>query len=56
MVLFNKLRKYDFAQLIEFADSLDPNNDWRELLRDDPSITRTELADAMLAEYGDTND
>ena len=53
MTLSDKLRKSDFAQLFAFADSLDPNNGWRESVADDPAITRTELADAMLAAYDD---
>ncbi len=55
MVLFNKLRKYDFAQLIEFADSLDPNNGWRESVDEDASVTRDALASAMLAAYDDAD-
>ncbi len=47
------LRAYSIAQLLDFADSLDPNNGWRESLRDDPTITRDLLADAMLAAYDD---
>ena len=47
------LRTYSITQLLAFADSLDPNNGWRESLADDPAITRTELADAMLAAYDD---
>ena len=55
MTLSDKLRKSDFAQLFEFADSLDPNNGWRESVAEDPAITRTELADAMLAAYDDAD-
>ena len=55
MLLSDKLRKSDFAQLFEFADSLDPNNGWRESVAEDPAITRTELADAMLAAYDDAD-
>ena len=55
MILSDKLRKYDFAQLFDFADSLDPNNGWREAVSEDPAITRTELADAMLAAYDDAD-
>ena len=53
MILSDKLRKSDFAQLFDFADSLDPNNSWRDSVSEDPAITRTELADAMLAAYDD---
>lgn len=49
------LRHYSIAQLLDFADRLDPNNGWRESLADDPTITRTELADAMLAAYDDAD-
>ena len=55
MTLSDKLRKSDFAQLFDFADSLDPNNGWRESISEDPTITRTELADAMLAAYDDAD-
>ena len=55
MTLSDKLRKSDFAQLFAFADSLDPNNGWRESVAEDPAITRTELADAMLAAYDDAD-
>ena len=55
MLLPDMLRKSDFAQLFEFADSLDPNNGWRESVAEDPAITRTELADAMLAAYDDAD-
>jgi len=47
------LRTYSIAQLLDFADSLDPNNGWRESLADDPTITRDSLADAMLGAYDD---
>ena len=55
MLLPDMLRKSDFAQLFDFADSLDPNNGWRESVAEDPAITRTELADAMLAAYDDAD-
>ena len=47
------LRTYSITQLFDFADSLDPNNSWRDSVSEDPAITRTELADAMLAAYDD---
>ena len=46
-------RHYSITQLLAFADSLDPNNGWRESVADDPTITRDDLADAMLAAYDD---
>ena len=46
-------RRYSITQLLDFADSLDPNNGWRESLADDPTITRDDLAAAMLAAYDD---
>ena len=49
------LRAYSIAQLLVFADSLDPNNGWRDSLRDDPTITRDDLADAMLVAYDDAD-
>ena len=49
------LRDYSIPQLLDFADSLDPNNGWRESVAEDPAITHTELADAMLAAYDDTD-
>ena len=55
MILFDKLRKSDFAQLFEFADSLDPNNGWRESVAEDPTISRDQLADAMLTAYDDAD-
>jgi hypothetical protein len=48
-------RTYSIAQLLDFADSLDPNNGWRESLADDDSITRDALADAMLGAYDDAD-
>jgi hypothetical protein len=47
------LRTYSIAQLLAFADSLDPNNGWRESVAEDDSITRDSLADAMLVAYDD---
>jgi hypothetical protein len=47
------LRAYSIAQLLDFADSLDPNNGWRESVEEDPNITRDALADAMLGAYDD---
>lgn len=47
------LRTYSIAQLLDFADSLDPNNGWRESVDEDSTITRDALADAMLAAYDD---
>ena len=49
------LRTYSIAQLLDFADSLDPNNGWREAVSEDPTITRDALADAMLAAYDDAD-
>lgn len=53
MLLSDNLKKCSIAQLLDFADSLDPNNGWRESLADDPTITRDDLADAMLGAYDD---
>lgn len=47
------LRHYSTAQLLDFADRLDPNNGWRESVSEDPTISRDDLADAMLAAYDD---
>jgi hypothetical protein len=47
------LRDYSIAHLLNFADSLDPNNGWRESVADDPTISRDDLAAAMLAAYDD---
>ena len=55
ITLPDKLRAASIAQLLAFADSLDPNNGWRESVAEDPAITRTELADAMLAAYDDAD-
>ena len=49
------LRHYSIAQLLAFADSLDPNNGWRESVADDPTIARDDLADAMLGAYDDVD-
>jgi hypothetical protein len=49
------LRHYSIAQLLDFADSLDPNNGRRDSLRDDPTTTRDDLADAMLVAYDDAD-
>tara|TARA_R110000868_G_scaffold21524_2_gene89126 strand:+ start:178 stop:366 length:189 start_codon:yes stop_codon:yes gene_type:complete len=53
MLLPDMLKKCSIPQLLDFADSLDPNNGWRESLADDPTITRDDLADAMLGAYDD---
>jgi hypothetical protein len=53
MTLVDMLKKCDVSQLLDFADSLDPNNGWRESVEEDPTITRTELAAAMLVAYDD---
>jgi hypothetical protein len=55
MTLPNMLRECSIPQLLEFADSLDPNNGWRESVAEDDSITRDSLADAMLAAYDDAD-
>ena len=55
MLLSDKLRKSDFAQLFEFADSLDPNNGWRESVAEDNSITRDALYWSILAAYDDAD-
>jgi hypothetical protein len=49
------LKKCSLAQLLDFADSLDPNNGWRESVAEDDSITRDLLADAMLVAYDDAD-
>ena len=48
-------RTYKIAQLLDFADRLDPNNGWRESVAEDNSITRDSLADAMLVAYDDAD-
>jgi len=55
LTLANKFSQYGIAQLLYFADRLDPNNNWRESVADDPAITRDQLADAMLAAYDDAD-
>jgi hypothetical protein len=55
ITLPDMLRTYSTAQLLDFADRLDPNNGWRESLADDPTISRDALADAMLAAYDDAD-
>ena len=49
----DRFRQYSAAQLLDFADRLDPNNGWRESVADDPTISRDALADAMLTAYDD---
>jgi hypothetical protein len=49
------LRAYSIAQLLDFADRLDPNNGWRESVAEDPSVTRDDLAAAMLVAYDDAD-
>jgi hypothetical protein len=49
------LRDYSIAQLLDFADSLDPNNGWRESVAEDESITRDALYRSMLAAYDDAD-
>ena len=55
MLLPDMFSTYSIAQLLDFADSLDPNNGWRESAAEDDSITRDSLADAMLAAYDDAD-
>jgi hypothetical protein len=55
MTLPDMLRECSIPQLLDFADSLDPNNDWRASVAEDDSITRDSLADAMLAAYDDAD-
>ena len=53
MLLPDMLKKCSIAQLLDFADSLDPNNGWRESVAEDPTVTRDQLTDAMLGAYND---
>ena len=55
ITLHDKFSQYGIAQLLYFADRLDPNNGWRESVDDDPTITRDDLALAMLAAYDDAD-
>ena len=55
MLLPDMLRKCDVSQLLDFADSLDPNNGWRESISEDDSITRDALYWSMLAAYDDAD-
>lgn len=55
ITLHDKFSQYGIAQLLHFADRLDPNNGWRESVADDPAITRDDLALAMLAAYDDAD-
>jgi hypothetical protein len=55
ITLSDKLSAYSITQLLAFADSLDPNNGWRESIAEDDSISRDDLADAMLAAYDDAD-
>ena len=55
MTLSDMLKKCDVSQLLDFADSLDPNNGWREAVSEDLSVTRDQLADAMLGAYDDAD-
>jgi hypothetical protein len=55
ITLSNMFSRYNTAQLLDFADSLDPNNGWRESVAEDDSITHAELAAAMLAAYDDAD-
>jgi hypothetical protein len=55
ITLSNMFSRYSIPQLLDFADSLDPNNGWRESVAEDPAITRAELADAMLVAYDDAD-
>jgi len=55
LTLANKFSQYGIAQLLYFADRLDPNNNWRESVADDPAITRDDLALAMMVAYDDAD-
>ena len=48
-------RHYSITQLLAFADRLDPNNGWRESVAEDSTITRDDLAAAMLVAYDDVD-
>ncbi len=47
------LNTYSIAQLLDFADRLDPNNGWRESIEEDSSISRDSLYWSMLSAYDD---
>jgi hypothetical protein len=55
ITLPDMLRDYSIAQLLDFADSLDPNNGWRESISEDDSITRDSLCWSMLLAYDDAD-
>jgi hypothetical protein len=55
ITLPDMFRTYSIAQLLDFADSLDPNNGWRESISEDDSITRDALYWSMLAAYDDAD-
>jgi len=55
MILPDMLRTYSIAQLLDFADRLDPNNGWRESVAEDESITRESLCWSMLLAYDDAD-
>ena len=55
MLLPDMLKECDVSQLLDFADSLDPNSGWRESVAEDESITRDALYWSMLAAYDDAD-
>jgi len=55
MTLPDMLRAYSIAQLLDFADRLDPNNGFRESVAEDESITRDSLCWSMLLAYDDAD-
>ena len=53
MTLPHMLRAYSIAQLLDFADRLDPNNGWRDSIAEDPKISQGSLYWSMLLAYDD---
>jgi len=41
------------SQLFDFADSVDSNNSFRDILHDEPNLTADELRDMLIEAYGD---
>jgi hypothetical protein len=55
MLLPDMLKKCSIAQLLDFADSLDPNNGWRDSIAEDPTISQGSLYWSMLLAYDDAD-
>ena len=53
LTLSQHLANRSIQSLLAWADLLDPNHSWDELVESDPSISSAQLAEFMLTAYDD---